>query len=89
MTIRIGFGGEEKILEYPRLMSLKFDMLGGVNIIGNCEGEVVEEFDLGGIHFAVHDDEVLWRELACLIDEYDGHLLFEATINGVEIRYTR
>lgn len=78
----------EKIITHPNLLSLKIDILGGVNIIGPCEGEPLEEFDLSGVHFALYEDK-MWSEFLKLLDGYEGSLLFEATINGIEIRYTK
>lgn len=96
MTLRIRCGGTasrdqeipEKIINHPSLLSLRFDILGGVNIIGPCEGEPLEEFDLGGVHFALYEDK-MWSDFLKLLDGYEESLLFEATINGIEIRYTK
>ena len=88
MTLRIRCGGEEKIFADIPLLSLKFDVTGGVNIIGPCTGEVVKEFDLGGAHFTLYEDE-LCGELQDQLADYTGSLLLDAKIDGVEILYTK
>lgn len=94
MTIRIRCGGTsdgetpEKIITHPNLLSLKIYMIGGIHIIGPCEGDPLEEFYLGGAHFALYEDE-LGREMQTLLDGYEGTLLLDVKINDVHVVYTK
>ena len=88
MTISICCGGEEKHIDTPHFLALKFDCFGGINIVGSCEGTALDEFELGGVHIALYETgENIRRIFSSVLDSYDGSLLFAVTVNNIEVTY--